>query len=152
MYAIKAIAGCSTARRPGDAGGTAIPTWSRASGYPALFAEVGKLRVPVLDGRPLVLATAEPRCRNRYKNFVGVVGIESVPAVSTDREDRSVTDGDRGSAPDAGGPSRTQAVARLATALADAVLAGDHEQARVLAEELRALQAGSAAPSLRKVW
>ena len=34
---------------------------------------------------------------------------------------------------------------------ADAVVAGDQEQARALAEELRALQAGPAAPPLRQV-
>jgi len=45
--------------------------------------------------------------------------------------------------------SSTSAVASLATALADAVLAGDHERARALAEELRELAGG--APTLRAV-
>ena len=81
---------------------------------------------------------------------MGVVGIEPVPAAPTDREDQRTTDGDPGSDPDARGPSQTQAVARLATALADAVLAGDHERARALAEELRALEAAPGASPLRR--
>jgi hypothetical protein len=45
-------------------------------------------------------------------------------------------------------PSRTQLVASLATRLTDAVLAGDHERARSLAEALQALQAGPAVAPL----
>jgi integrase len=55
-------------------------------------------------------------------------------------------DGDPGSDQDARGPSRTRTVASLATALADAVLVGDHERARALAEELRELEARPASP------
>lgn len=72
---------------------------------------------------------------------MGVVGIESASVASTIRQDLPVTDGTPGSDHDARGSSRTRPVARLATALADAVLAGDREWARALAEELRAVQA-----------
>jgi len=65
------------------------------------------------------------------------------------RGDPPVTDGEPGADQDARGHERTQAVASLATALADAVLAGDQARARVLAEELREL-AGEA-PTLRAV-
>jgi delta 1-pyrroline-5-carboxylate dehydrogenase len=78
------------------------------------------------------------------------MGLEGVTSTSSVREDPLVTDGDAGSGPDAGGPSRTQLVASLATRLAEAVVAGDQEQARALAEELRALQAGPAARPLRR--
>lgn len=66
------------------------------------------------------------------------------------RTDPLVTDGDTTSGQDVHGSSRTRAVASLATALAVAVLASDHERARALAEELRALQARPTARRLRR--
>jgi hypothetical protein len=62
------------------------------------------------------------------------------------REDPPVTDGEPGGEQDARGHERTQAVASLATALADAVLAADQERARVLAEELQGLQRMAGGP------
>jgi hypothetical protein len=79
------------------------------------------------------------------------MGLEGVSGASTIREDPPLTDGEPGSDPDARGSSRTQAVASLATALADAVLAGDHERARTIAEELRALGAPTTAPRLHRI-
>jgi hypothetical protein len=125
-----------------------VSGYTRAT-WAALCTEVGKLKVSVFDERLLVLATAERRYRNRWVNFVGVAGIEAVSTAPTAREDLPVTDGDPGSAPEAGGSSRTQAVPSLATALADAVLAGDHERARALAEELRTLPAARSLRSAR---
>jgi hypothetical protein len=61
-------------------------------------------------------ATSERRYRNRYKNFVGVVGIEAVSAAPTDREDQRTTDGERDPARTTGGPSWTRTVASLAIA------------------------------------
>jgi len=55
--------------------GDIVSGYTRAT-WAALCAEVGKLRVSVLDGKLLELATAERKHRNRYVNFVGVVGIE----------------------------------------------------------------------------
>jgi hypothetical protein len=78
------------------------------------------------------------------------VGLESPSVASTVRQDPPVSDGDPGSEQDARGASRTRTVASLATALAEAVLAGDDERARALAEELRAAQARPAAPRLRR--
>jgi hypothetical protein len=54
------------------------------------------------------------------------------PLCSTDVMDVPV-----GLCVNARGHDRTRAVASFATALADAVLAGDHERARALAEELQ---------------
>ena len=51
----------------------------------------------------------------------------------------SASAGDPKEGADAREPSRTQAVASLATALACAVLAGDYERARALAAQVRAL-------------
>lgn len=68
------------------------------------------------------------------------LGLERVPVATSVREDPPVTDGEPGGEQDARGHERTRAVASLATALADAVLAGDHERARALAEELQELQ------------
>lgn len=79
------------------------------------------------------------------------MGLESASVASTVREDQRVSDGDPGSDPDARGASRTRTVASLATALAEAVLTGDHEQVRALAEELRALEARPAARPMRRV-
>jgi hypothetical protein len=79
------------------------------------------------------------------------MGLDSPSGASTIREDPPISDGDPGSDPDARGPSRTKLVASLATRLADAVVAGDHEQARALAEELRALEARPVARPLRRV-
>lgn len=79
------------------------------------------------------------------------MGLEAAPATSSVRENPLVSDGDAGSGVDAAGPSRTQLVASLATRLADAVVAGDQEQARALAEELRAQQVGPAMAPLRRV-
>ena len=81
--------------------------------------------------------------------WVTPMGLEAAPATASVRQDPQVSDGDAGSGPDAGGPSQTKLVASLATRLAEAVLAGDHEQARALAEELRALEARPVAPPLR---
>jgi predicted nuclease of predicted toxin-antitoxin system len=67
------------------------------------------------------------------------LGLERVPVATSVREDPLVTDGDPGSDQDARGHKRTRAVASLATALAEAVLAGDQERARVLAEKLQEL-------------
>jgi len=78
-------------------------------------------------------------------------GLEAAPATSTVCENPLITDEDAGFGPDARGPSRTQLVASLATRLADAVVAGDQEQARALAKELQALQVRPAAPPLRRV-
>jgi hypothetical protein len=78
------------------------------------------------------------------------MGLESPSVASTVRQDLPVTDGDPGSGPDAGEPSRTQLVASLATRLAEAVLAGDHEQARAIAAELRGLEACSAVDPLEQ--
>jgi len=78
------------------------------------------------------------------------MGLEGVTATSSVREDPPVSDGDPGSGPDARGLSRTQLVASLATRLAEAVLAGDHERARAIAEELRALAAVPVAAPLRR--
>ena len=78
------------------------------------------------------------------------MGLESPSGASTVRQDPPVSDGDPGSEQDARGASRTRTVASLATALAEAVLAGDHEQARAIAAELRALEARPAAPPLRR--
>jgi hypothetical protein len=75
--------------------GETVSGYTRAT-WAALCAEVGKLRVSVLDGQVLALATAERKQRNRYVNFVGVVGIEAVSAAPTDRDDQRVTDGDPG--------------------------------------------------------
>ncbi len=79
------------------------------------------------------------------------MGLESHSVASTVRQDPPVSDGDPGSEQDARGALRTGTVASLATALAEAVLAGDDERARALAEELRVQQAGPAAPPLRRV-
>ncbi len=79
------------------------------------------------------------------------MGLEAASPTSAVRVNPQVSDGDAGSGPDAGGPSRTQLVASLATRLADAVVAGDQEQARALAEELRALEARPVARPLRRV-
>jgi len=49
------------------------------------------------------------------------------------------------------GSDGDQLVASLAHTLADAVLAGDHEWARALAEQLRALEAAPAARPLRRI-
>jgi hypothetical protein len=101
--------------------------------------------------RPREGSCSGPRAaRNRaslLRKFAGVAGIEAVSAAPTDRKDQRATDGKSRSDQDARGPSRIQAVASLATALADAVLAGDHDRARALAEELRALAAQPAARS-----
>jgi hypothetical protein len=78
------------------------------------------------------------------------MGLESPSGASTVRQDQPVSDGDAGSEQDVRGASRTGTVASLATALAEAVVAGDHERARALAAELRALQARPAAPPLRR--
>jgi hypothetical protein len=66
------------------------------------------------------------------------------------REDPPATDGEPESEQDARGNERTRAVASLAIALADAVLASDHEPARALAEELRALAALTTAARSRR--
>jgi integrase len=59
--------------------GDIVSGYTRAT-WGALCAEVGKLRVSILDGKLLELATgfatAERRARNRWSNVVGVVGIE----------------------------------------------------------------------------
>ena len=59
--------------------GDIVSGYTRAT-WAALCAEVGKLKVSVLDGKLLELATdfatAERKYRNRWSNFVGVVGIE----------------------------------------------------------------------------
>lgn len=100
-------------------------------------------------------STARSRSSKRRACASSVVvtpmGLESPSVASTVREDLRVTDGDPGSEQDARGASRTRIVASLATALAEAVLAGDDERARALAEELRAAQARPAAPPLRRV-
>jgi hypothetical protein len=134
--------------------GDVVSGYTRAQ-WPALCAEVGKLRVSTLDGEILPLATgfatAEVKAARRWRKVVTPMGLEGVTATSSVREDPPVSDGDPGSGPDARGPSRTQLVASLATRLADAVVAGDQEQARALAEELQALQAGPAAPRVHRV-
>ena len=68
------------------------------------------------------------------------LGLERVLVAPSVREDPLVSDGDPGFEQDDRGHERTRAVASLATALADAVLAGDQERATALAQELRALQ------------
>jgi hypothetical protein len=133
--------------------GDIVSGYTRAT-WAALCAEVAKLKVSILDGKLLELAThlatSERKSRNRRTNVVGVVGIEAVPGTSTIRTDPPVTDGDTTSGQDVHGSSRTRTVASLATALADAVLASDHERARALAEELRELQARPTAQRLRR--
>jgi hypothetical protein len=58
--------------------GDIVSGYTRAT-WAALCAEVGKLKVSVLDGKLLELAidfaTAERKYRNRWSNFVGIVGI-----------------------------------------------------------------------------
>jgi hypothetical protein len=76
------------------------------------------------------------------------MGLESPSVASTIRQDPPVSDGDPGSEQDARGASRTGTVASLATALAEVVMAGDHERARAIAEQLRALEAGPPADPL----
>jgi hypothetical protein len=68
-------------------------------------------------------------------------------AISVDE----MTEGEPGAGPDARGSLRTQAVASLAIVLAEAVLAGDHERARALAEELREFAAPTTVPRSRRV-
>jgi len=117
--------------------------------------EVAKLRVDILGGEGLPLATnfatTELKVASRWQKVVTPLGLERVPVATSVREDPLVTDGEPGSELDARGHERTQAVASLATALADAVLSGDHERARALAEEVRALEVNPAAPPLRRV-
>ena len=79
------------------------------------------------------------------------LGLERVPVATSVREDPPVTDGEPGFDPDARGHERTQAVASLATALAEAVLAGDQEVARALAEERRELEPRPASPPPHRV-
>jgi len=119
-----------------------VSGYTRAT-WAALSAEVAKLklRVSILDRKLLELAAAERKYRNRRSNLVGVVGIEGGKTAASVREDPPVTDGEPGCDPDARGHERTQAVANLATVLAEAVLAGDQERARALAEMLRATHA-----------
>ena len=121
--------------------GDIVSGYTRAT-WAALCAEVGKLKVSVLDGKLLELATAERTYRNRWTISWALQGLNPSqrsrrtariswsPTVSQDPA-RTLVD------------SRTGTVASLATALAEAVLAGDQEQARALAEEMRALQARS---------
>jgi len=73
------------------------------------------------------------------QNVVTPLGLERVPVATSVREDPPVTDGEPGAEQDARGHEQTRAVASLATVLADAVLAGDHERARALAEALQEL-------------
>jgi len=59
--------------------GDIVSGYTRAT-WTALCAEIGKLKVAILDGKLLELATdfatVERKYRNRWSNFVGVVGIE----------------------------------------------------------------------------
>jgi len=95
---------------------------------------------PIAGTRPTETISADDRDDNRWWT---PLGLEPVPVAASVREDPPVTDGDPGGGQDARGHERTRAVASLATALADAVLAGDQERARALAEKLRALAARS---------
>jgi hypothetical protein len=79
------------------------------------------------------------------------LGLEGISRASTVRDDPPVTDGEPGAERDARVASRTQVVASLATALADAVLAGDHERARALAEKIRANEPPAMAPRSHRV-
>ena len=88
--------------------------------------------------------TTSRRCSARL--LVTPLGLERVLVATSIREDPPVSDGEPQFEQDARGHERTRAVASLATALAEAVVAGDHERARALAEEVRALHRVAGAP------
>jgi integrase len=107
--------------------------------WPALCAELGKLRISVLDGKVLALATRSATrdltLLNRWRNMATPTGFER--KISTAPPDSTPQDHENTHAPS--GAERIERVANLATRLADAVLAGEHDTARVLAEQIRDL-------------
>ena len=77
-------------------------------------------------------------------------GLEPPKSSARVHEDLRARDEDAGSATNSRAPSRTDAVASLATALEAAIRAGDLERALVLIDELRAL--GEPATGAGAVW
>lgn len=109
----------------------------------ALCTEMAKLRVSVLGGEVLALATdfatREIEARKRWRNEARAMGRTSDGTTAEGRLG-PVNDGDHAAAASPGGPDHARAVARLATALTVAVLAGDQVTARRLALALDRLQ------------
>jgi hypothetical protein len=61
-----------------------VSGYTRAQ-WPALCAEVGKLRVSTLDGEVLPLATAEVKAAKRWRKVVTPMGLEPWRWVTTRR-------------------------------------------------------------------
>lgn len=114
--------------------------------WPTLCAEVAKLNVAIRKGDVLAFATpfaTAPRAAgNRWRKEATPTGFEGVSTTASVREGLPDTRVDSNPA-DPREPSRASTVASLATALATAVLDGDAELARALAEELRRVAHGA---------
>lgn len=114
--------------------GDVVDGYTRAS-WPALCAEVLKLRFSLACD---TLATPSVNGGKVTRNMATPTGFESVVSTPT------VRDGTAKSASseireEPNAPTEPQSVASLATPLARAVLDGDHERARVLAERIMAM-------------
>jgi hypothetical protein len=101
--------------------------------------EIRQLRLNMPDGDLLQLATASASTRNRWLNVVTPLGIEG-KKTSLHGPDGGATSGNDSGGANPRGPVITTVVAKLATALADAVLSGDELGARRLALQIRGLQ------------
>lgn len=128
--------------------GDIVSGYTRAP-WASICAEVAKLRL-VLDGAPEVLATSlatsAATADNHSQNEGRMTGIENVSRGDAARGDSPSTR-DAEAAANQDEHDRTRTVAGLATALAAAVLTGDHPRARELAERIQ----GLAAPRLVRV-
>jgi len=121
------------------ASGDVVSGYTRAS-WPALCAEVGKLRVSVLDGKVFdfgtVLGTADKRARNRWLKSVTPPGLEGGIRDTSGSPGITISDGN---AHERALPDDTkiwEAVPRGAQSIADAIRAGDMVRALELAEAL----------------
>lgn len=116
--------------------------------WAAICREVGKLRVTVLDGKVLELATefatAESKSGNRWTKQVTPLGLEGNNMTDPVRSS-AVTSGNFNGAVVQIDTRCSKIVASLATSLAAAVLAGDFSRARELATEIQSLCAGDTA-------
>jgi integrase len=133
--------------------------YTRAS-WPALCAEVSKLKCSILQGEVLPLATGfsthEKKVRNRWGKGVRAVGLESEKMPATSSDETRFSDDDRDQRGSLAGGVLRDLVVRLSTVLAEvdtALREGDVGRARELITSARALgeAASDARPALRVV-
>jgi len=116
------------------------PLWS------ALCAEVAKLKCAILGGEVLelatVLATVEVMARNRWRKVATPTGFESL-LPSNSVYEKPPEPKNNANLANSREPDSTETVARLATVLAQAVLAGDTALAQRLAQAIQARDQGA---------